>query len=346
MEAGMPEAARALEDFQDVFCDPRTGKAQVKEHKQAPAQWVSLDELPYYPFVSINRDSYQVVHLDVDDPGCCPDPIIPPYCDIGPYEWHEVPFPNWTIESSSLRYHAIWILERSLPFSASCKSLQFFHDARLKLAYAFGGDPSCSPRPALRNPVYKKGRSQCFTKERRQLSEITPRHITIPARTFRNYSERYEKDNRNNCTFWVLLRRFKEYGESLSPHELFDYAVRFQDQCNADPLPRGENWQIAKSVCRNGHNYRVSADRRYGAMGLDPAPWDEMSDEERKAEIKRRQRLGIQYVNDQRKSKTRAKLEVAVQELQREGEKITQRAVAARSGCAIQTVNSHWPSLF
>jgi AcrR family transcriptional regulator len=80
-------------------------------------------------------------------------------------------------------------------------------------------------------------------------------------------------------------------------------------------------------------------------MGLDPAPWDEMSDEERKAEIKRRQRLGIQYVNDQRKSKTRAKLEVAVQELQREGEKITQRAVAARSGCSTKTVNSHWPSL-
>ena len=343
----MPEAAREwLGDFQDVFCDPRTGKAQVKEHKQAAPQWVSLDELPYYPFVSINRDSYQVVHLDVDDPGCGPDPIIPPFCDIGPYDWHEVPFPNWTIESSSLRYHAIWVLERSLPFSASCKSLHFFHDSRLKLAYAFGGDPSCSPRPALRNPLYEKARSQCFTRERRTLSEITPRHIKIPARTFRNYAHRYEQDNRNNCTFWVLLRRYKEYGEKMSREELFNYAKRFQAQCRADPLPDSENWQIAKSVRRNGHKYRVSADRRYGAMGLDPAPWDEMSEVERVEEIRRRQSMGAQWVHDQRKSKTRTKLEVAVQELQREGQKVTQRAVAARSGCALQTVSSHWPSLF
>jgi hypothetical protein len=294
----------------------------------------------------VNLASYQVIGVDVDFGASDQAPVIPPFCDIAPFKWYDIPFPNLTVQSNPPNFQAFWFLDWSLPFQASSWSLRFFHDVRLKLIHALSGDPSCNVRGSMRNAVCLEAPARCFTKERRTLYEVNPRHITLPARTLQNNAHKYEVGNRNRVTFNVVLRRFKELREKASVSELFNYARRFQDQCNAEPLPDPENWQIASSVKRNGPRYRIRADYNYGAMQLPDAPWDEMSEAERVEEIRRRQSMGAHWMHDRRKTKTRAKLEVAVQELQREGQKVTQRAVAARSGCAIQTVNSHWPSLF
>lgn len=345
----MPEAAAAkkewLTEFKDVFSDEKTGRAQVREYKESPPEWVPVDKVFRFPFISINLPNYQVVQIDVDEPDCDADPIIPPAFDLAPYHWLDIPPPNFTVVSSGQRFHAFWLLERSLPFKASPTSLQFFHDVRQKLAHALGGDVSCNVRGSARNPFYRKAHARCFSKERNHLREVNPRHITIPARTYRNQAHKYVEGNRNRVTFNVVLRRYKELGEKASTAELFEYARRFQGHCDAEALPDSENWSIASSVRRNGHKYRVSADRNYGAMGLEAPDWGGMSPEERRVEIRRRQSMGAYWMHDKRKERTKARLELAIQELQREGQKITQRAVAERSGCSTQTINAYWPIL-
>jgi hypothetical protein len=344
----MPEIAEAqdwLSEFQDVFSDPKTGRAQVREHKQAAPQWVPVEELPRFPFVSVNQAAYEVVQIDVDDPGCGPDPIIPPVQDIGLYHWLGIPVPNLVVESTPPRFHAFWILERSLPFKATPKSLTLFHHVRQKLNFGVGGDPASNIRGAARCAFYEKATARCFTKERRNLYEIEPPRIQIPPRVYKNKAHQYQTGNRNRCTFEVLLRHFKKRGEKASVEELFDYAVSFQNLCDAEPLPDGENLTIARSVKRNGRRYGVIADRNHGAMGLETPPWDEWTDEQCAAEVRRRRALGAYYASGKRKEQTREWLKAKVQELQLEGRKVTQRAVAEKSGCSTKTVNTHWPHL-
>lgn len=346
----MPEAAAAerewLTEFKDVISDQKTGRAQVRAHKQAAPEWVPIKRAPEYPFLSINLPAYQIVQIDVDNPDCDEDPIIPPAFDIGIYDWLGIAAPNFVVESNPPKFHAFWVLRRSLPFKATPESLNLLHDIRQKLNQGLGGDPANNLRGSARSPAYERARVLCFTTERRNLNDINPPRTEIPHRVYKNKHHQYREGNRNRCTFEVLLRRFKEKGEKASVEELFDYAVTFQNLCDAENLPDGENLTIARNVIRNGHRYGISADRNYGAMGLEPAPWDRMTDEECQAEIKRRQRLGIQYVNDMRKKQTREWLKAKAQQLQLEGHRVTKKALAKRSRCYPKTVRAHWPYLF
>jgi hypothetical protein len=346
----MPETALArdwLEEFGDVFCN-RDGKAQAREHKQDVPRSVSLEELPYFPFVTFNRDAYQVLGVDVDYIGPSDQaPIIPPFADIDFYERYGIPWPNLTVQTTHApNFQAFWFLKEPLPLYPSPDSGKFFRDVHLRIIYALAGDPSCNVRGNYRNATFLDAQARCFSRERRTLSELNPQHISIPGSRFHALKQQYYEGNRNNCTFHELLRRYKELGGKVSAEDLLAYAKRCQDLWDDKPLDDKENLEIAKSVVRNGWKYEPFAVRNYGAMNLDPAPWHKMSPEECEAEVRRRRGLGGYYASEKRKQHTRERLLVAVDKLRQEGRKVTQRAVAARSGCAIQTVNSHWPSLF
>lgn len=340
------DAAQALEKIiglDDAFLtDDR--KAQVREDKTASPAWVGVNDVLNYPFLSINQTCYSVVHIDVDDPDCDQDPIIPPAFDVSFYNWLNIPAPNITIQTTAPRFQAFWLLKKFMPFGARRTALDFYHDVRQKLNFALGGDASCNIRGAARNPFYIKAQPQvrCFSKERRDLADINPRYIRIPARTYQNQAHKYEVGNRNRVTFRVVLRRFKELGERASVQEMFEYAKRFQAQCNAEPLPDRENMTIASSVIRNGHKYRLSKDFNYGAMQLPEADWDSLTSAQRKAEIQWRQSAAAKWVHKKRKAKTRDRLVLAVHELQREGQRPTQKAVADRSGYSLRTVKEYW----
>lgn len=337
----MGQTAQAIEWFSkcsDVFSADNT--FHVKREKAEPLKAVRPSEVFEYPFIEINAPSYSVVHIDVDRVDCDDYPLFEPAFDIATFDYFDIPYPNYSVLTSDHRFHAFWLLERSLPFGASPSSLQFFSDVRQKIVHALDADPACNIRGAVRNPFYKEAQARSFTSNRYDLAGLNPK-IEIPARGFRNNAHRYVEGNRNRTTFDVVLRYFKDSGHRAGLDELFQYAKTFQSLCEDKPLPDAENKTIAKSVGKNGHRYKVRANYNYGAMNLPDIGWSDMSEEERAAEIVRRQRAGAYWMHGKRKEKTRARLQGAVEDLQVAGVKVTQRAVSAQSGCSIKTVNRH-----
>jgi hypothetical protein len=321
----------------------------VKAEKTDPVQFVNPSESVHFPFLAINQSAYNVVHIDIDRVECDQYPLFEPAFDVAIYDELDIPWPTYTVPTTRHRFHAFWLLERSLPFEASPKSLQFFHDIRQKLNHVLGGDYSCNIRGAVRNPFYIKAEARSFSPQLRCLKEINPVRVQIPARTYQNNAHQYAIGNRNRTTFNVALRYFHDSNFQATFDELLSYAVRFQDLCQADrqvePLPLAENKSIASSVRRNGHRYKVRGDYNYGAMQLPEVDWSSLSDGERQEEIRRRQQMAAEWVHDKRKDKTQAKLKAAIQQLKQDGQKVSQRAVAERAGCSLQTANRHWPTL-
>ena len=139
------------------------------------------------------------------------------------------------------------------------------------------------------------------------------------------------------------MRFAQAQGGQVSFEELLAQANTFMAlSSDVEALPMTEVRSIAASVAKNSWRYRARAVRNYGAMSLPPVDYEPLELEERVAVIRSRQAQGASYVNAKRRAGTMARIGIARDDLVRDGEKVTQKAVAERSGVSLRSVKVYW----
>ena len=339
----MGEVARVLPEISDYFSARRGEKPFLaKEGKKSPLIAVAAPELGYYPFIAINQCDLRIVHVEVDSIDVSGEHLLEPAFDIQTYDDFNIPWPNYAVISSGHRFHAFWILERSLPKSATFRSMSYFHDVRAKLIYALGGDPACNIAGAVRNPFCTKAKVREFSRRPHRLADLNL-GIKVNAKTYEKYRSLYQPGVRNCSTFTAALGYYREHQGLVEFEELVTWIKTFQGLYpGVEPLPYVEVRSIAASIVKNGQRYRVRANRNYGRMNLAPVDYSDMDEEERLAMIRSRQSTGAAFVHDQRRQGTIDRMVCAWEALTREGVAPTQKAVSTRAGISLRTAKTYW----
>lgn len=339
----MGEAARVLPDIFEYFSARRGEKPFLaKKVKYDPLVSVAAPELGAYPYIAINQRDFRIVHVEVDSIDVSGDSLLEPAFDIQTYDEFSIPWPNYAVISSGHRFHAFWILERSLPKSATFRSISYFHDVRAKLIYALGGDPACNIAGAVRNPFCTKAKVREFSRKPHRLADLNL-DIKVSAKTYEAYRSLYQPGARNCATFKAALGFYREHQGRIGFDELVAWIKTFQGLYpGVDPLSYVEVRSIAASIIRNGQRYRTRANRNYGRMNLAPVDYSDMDEEERLAMIRSRQSTGAAFVHDQRRQSTIDKMTAAWEAITREGQVPTQKAVSERAAVSLRTVKTYW----
>ena len=338
----MGEAASALHHELGSFLATRDGFL-AKQAKNDPLSSVTADDLAAFPFLAINQRAFSIVHVEVDDVSVYGGCMIEPAFDVDTFESLNIPLPNYSVISSGHKFHAFWLMERSLPKAASYKSLAYYHDVRAKLVYALGGDRCCNIAGAVRNPFYKKAEARQLASRPYRLGDLNLSDVKVDARSFAAFRAEYAPGSRNCSVFQALLRYAQARGGQVGFDDLVAQAQTFMALTpDVEALPVTEVRSIASSVARNSWRYRARAVRNYGAMSLPPVDYEPLEREERVAVIRSRQAQGASYVNEKRRAGTMSRLVSARDELLRDGQRITQAAVAERSGLSLATVKRGW----
>jgi len=319
---------------------PSKGKWPVKKWKSAPVEFVPWALVPSYPYLVLNTTSIRWIHIDVDlEPGWERLGFHPAF-DSEIFDQYSLQFPNWSVHSKN-SFHMIWRLRRSFPLVGSAVSMAFLYDVRRKILEALNGDSSCPVRNvSFKNPAYKGHQYRYWGSHCHFLDKLNI-DVDVSQGGAGWTNSKYGRGQRNEATFYAVLSWWKEGGQRASFDEMLDFITSYQE-CFTDtpPLSHAENTAIAKSILRNGDRYKTRADRNYGAMKLPEAKWREMSFEERKAEIRRRQRLGAKFTHKKRQLSTRQRIEASVEHIRKTGGKLTANAVADHSGVSYRTVCS------
>lgn len=339
----MGEAAQVLPELSNYFSARRGEKPFLaKKVKYDPLVSVAAPELGEYPFIAINQRSLRIVHVEVDSIDVSGEPLLEPAFDIQTYDEFNIPWPNFAVISSGHRFHAFWILERSLPRSATFCSMSYFHDVRAKLICALGGDPACNISGAVRNPFCTKAKVCEFTRKPHRLADLNL-DIKVSAKTYEKYRSLYQSGSRNCATFTAALGFYREHQGRVEFEELVTWIKTFQGLYpGVDPLSHIEVRSIAASIVKNGDRYRSRANRNYGRMGLQAVDYSEMDKEERLSMIRSRQSAGAAWVHDQRRRGTIDAMVAAWEAVTREEQVPTQKTVAEKAGISLRTVKTYW----
>lgn len=339
----MGEAARVLPELSDCFSARRGEKPFLaKKGKRDSLSYVAAPELEHYPYIAINQRDFRIVHVDVDSIDVSGEPLLEPAFDIQTYDDLNIPWPNFTVISSGHRFHAFWVLERSIPRSATFRSISYFHDVRTKLIYSLGGDPACNVAGAVRNPFFAKANVRELSRKPYRLADLNL-DIKVDAKTYETYRSLYQQGTRNCATFRAALGFYKEHHGQVEFDELVTWIQTFQGLYpGVDPLPLSEVRWIAGSVVKNGWRYRTRADRNYGIMGFSPLDCSGMEEKERLDAIRTRQKIGAAFVHNLRRQGTIDKMTAAWGAITGEGQVPTQKAVAERAGVSLRTVKTYW----
>ena len=220
--------------------------------------------------------------------------------------------------------------------------MAYFRDVRDGLSLALNGDFAFNARGAARNPFCTDYKARRWHGDRYSLEELNLGNPLLRmVRTARHTSE-YCQGNRNTATFLFALSLSKK--DPTASMEALLAQVEFWQSAHAPEKPLGwsENVAVVKSALRNGYRYKIRADYNYGVMNLPELNWPEMSEQERKEEIKKRQQAGAAFTHMARKMKTEEKILKAVVEMEANGEKITQVAIAEKAGLSVRTVKTYW----
>ena len=208
----MGEPAFAVTDkgVESFIAHGPSGTFLAKAEKDDWLLSVAADDLPDFQFIAINQRNFGIIHVDVDNISVCKDCIIEPAFDTETFESVGLPVPTYSVISNGHRFHAFWLLERSLPLSASFKSLSFYHDIRAKIVFALGADRCCNIAGAVRNPFYKDAKVRRLASRPYRLGELNLPDVKIDARAFAAFRAEYAPGSRNSALFQALLRHAKE----------------------------------------------------------------------------------------------------------------------------------------
>jgi len=347
----MGEAAVSIDDHcidQTVysFASRSGGMFLAKESKRGALVQTDANGLGNFPFLAINQRSFAVVHVEVDDVAVDAGCIIEPAFDVETFYSLDIPPPNYSVMSSGHRFHAFWLLGRSLPKAASYASLAFYHDVRAKLVHSLGGDRCCNIAGAVRNPFFHGAKARQLATRPYSLSELNMPGVKVDARAFAAFRATYAPGSRNTALFNALLRFQKDSGGAATAADMEAQAGTFMAlHPDVPALPMTEVRSIVSSLVRNGARYGTRAVRRYGAMNLGTVDYSALERDERLAVIRDRQSQGARFVNDMQRAAMLAKLSAAADELAREGVRATQAAVAARAGVSLRSVKTYGAAL-
>ena len=145
-------------------------------------------------------------------------------------------------------------------------------------------------------------------------------------------------EGQRHDTMFDLTRRaaYRMVRHCHSLEELFDRthetACRVSGHCSP-PLSSREVQSTSRSIAKWCwvRRHQLMAKKNRGAMSLPPICYP-MEAERKKEEVRSRQVKGAEYANHVRKDATNQKIKRAIEELQAEGKKLTQAAVAKRAG--------------
>jgi hypothetical protein len=293
-------------------------------------------------FLFLNEKRYDILAVDVDDVEDMEEVEAGYEPGLDPATFTDVPMPNYSVCSGRGHYQAMWILQDPLPPRPSPKSVEFLSDVRDGLNMALNGDFAFNMRGAARNPFCTDYKARRWHGGRYSLEELNLGNpLFKQVRTAKHTSD-YQEGNRNRATFLFALSLAKQ-DPTISMESLL-IQVEFWQQAHAPekPLSRSENAAVVKSALRNGYRYKIRADFNYGAMNLPALNWAEMTEQQRKDEIHKRQRQGALWVAEQKTATTTDKILKAVLELEAEGLHPTQAKIAEKSGLSLRTVKTYW----
>lgn len=145
-----------------------------------------------------------------------------------------------------------------------------------------------------------------------------------------------------NCYLFEKTRKQAYIFKNKSKHFNSFYAAveTFCFRANAElsnPLGFGEVEQIIKSITKWTWNNYTGDTKNRGVMQLDLKGHD--------LTLQDKQVLGAKYTNETQREDTQAVLKECFDQLQAEGKKATQKAVAELSGKGIATVKRYWKNL-
>jgi hypothetical protein len=334
-----------FDEFKTHF-EIRPGHVFVKPAKDEPAFCVPSAEVAAYPYIILNPGMLCWVHVDIDLPKM-PRPVDGETqalalqrtaFDPAPYGALNIPLPAFAVLSGK-SFHLLWPLLRPLPPHPSPVSRRYYHDVRRNLMRALGGDIACGVHMiGAKNPFFVRHTAVKYPSGPCTLEALRLEAAPQDVPHWRQLD--YDTGQRNCASFRAALAYFHRVG-GASEDELAAFLADYQAGANTPPLPVEENWDIAKSIVRNGDIYKSRADRNYGVMGLPTLKGTDLPAEERRAAIRQRQGEGARYSAACRAAECRLAIAGAVEALKQAGQKITGEAVARAADVDVRTVRRH-----
>lgn len=334
-----------FDEFKTHF-EIRPGHVFVKPAKDEPAFCVPSAEVAAYPYIILNPGMLCWVHVDIDLPKM-PRPVDGETqalalqrtaFDPAPYGALNIPLPAFAVLSGK-SFHLLWPLLRPLPPHPSPVSRRYYHDVRRNLMRALGGDIACGVHMiGAKNPFFVRHTAVKYPSGPCTLEALRLEAAPQDVPHWRQLD--YDTGQRNCASFRAALAYFHRVG-GASEDELAAFLADYQAGANTPPLPVEENWDIAKSIVRNGDIYKSRADRNYGVMGLPTLKGTDLPAEERRAAIRQRQGEGGRYSAEQRAAECRRIIADALAALVAEGRKVTGEVIARAAGVDVRTVRRH-----
>lgn len=254
-----------------------------------------------------------------------------------------VPMPTLIVENKDDKKRAHFLYELNTPIlmfdKASDKPKRFAYDVERGLAKLLKADENFNG-VFIKNPnssnytVYDTG----LTYDLHDLNEYVPSHL------LKKQKPKYVSNLGRNCQLFDLSRHWA-YANVFDFTNLKDFhsaVLEKLTQYNAGlsvALGFKEIGYIAKSVStwtwKNKANIGTNGKARGSVSDFFDGEWDSLSQHEKQA-------LGASYTNSNRQYDTEQKIVRAIDDLKRQGKKITQESVMILSGVSIRTVRNYW----
>ncbi|MCG8529188.1 MAG: hypothetical protein MI749_00830 [Desulfovibrionales bacterium] len=325
------------------------GFVRVKHNKSDKATLQKTDTAPNFKYIIINSDPIHWIHIDVD----LKEEALHTFQDPFIYDEVYLPRPNFVIHNSN-GAHLLWYIGKAFPVAASPKTIFFHNNIRSRLISYFKGDANCpKTNLAAKNPFFigynhekKDGRSINFTCSSYSLHDFIPfleatSDLGNTFYTLKNEQSEYVQGNRNNATYSMLARRYKQSRFKLTEEELLKIATNFQSDIqgvrNLDPF---ENQRIVRSVLKLGNKTTNYAFRNYGAMLL-PKILGTGEEAQIVEQIKKHQHLGALHTAEKKKNKRIDAIKEAINIIRKDKKKLTARAIALHLGIRAKTVRKY-----
>ncbi len=247
--------------------------------------------------------------------------------------------PTWII-GTDRGVHVAWALSNQIPQGATARTRNFLAAITRAIAARIGADPCALRRSGVwRNPLRHVGEFRVAAYRLGDLWAAVggvapppapgPGAAPVTALAGRRRISGWEAGGRNTALYWECVREINKFPHSYTEGELGDFAVAV-NAAQSVPLPPAEAHKTGRSAWRQ---YQVFG-RRLGPSsssdGRRPGPRPGTPE-------------AAQNARNARSVRTRSAVSRAVEILERSGQPITVRAVAAVAGVSVNSARKYLP---
>lgn len=279
-------------------------------------------------YIALNHRLCRYLALDVDRQG-------------GAFAWDDgnLPTPSIiTVNTENGHAHLLWELLAPVATTESArkKPMEYLNAIRTAYCDAAGADRGFAGY-LTKNPFHSEWRA-LVTDKRYDLAElaewcdIRPRPRLVDTFAGGRNTHLFETVRQ-----WAYRNAHNAPCSEAWLREIESHAIALNDEFST-PLPVNEVRNTARSIAKWTWARRYDFGTSHGMMKLTPMP-PAMEAAERIAEVRRRQRLGADFANEQRRAKSAATIEQALTELRiSEPRDRDASAVAVRAKVGVNTV--------